>query len=59
MQPARSKTAHTPESLTALVANLTRDGERLDGEIWEMPIDDAFDTLNRLITMAREIRGTD
>lgn len=38
-----------------LVANMTMDGEEINGRAWEMPIDDVFDTVNNLIRTAREL----
>jgi hypothetical protein len=40
-----------------LVAGLTKDGEDLDGEPFDLACDDAVDTLHRLIDMARGLIG--
>jgi hypothetical protein len=46
----------TAKEFVAMVAALAKDGETVDGEEWEMPIDDSFDTLHSLIDKARDIR---
>ena len=60
----QTKDMFTPASLSeqavkfvAMVANLTMDGEEIDGEPWDMPSDDAVDTIHSLINRARELRA--
>lgn len=40
-------------ALVEQIARMTKDGEEVDGEPYEMGIDDAIETLNRLIDKAR------
>ncbi len=47
-----------PMDFARSVAALRRDGEEQDGQPYEMSIDEAFDTLARLIREAREILKT-
>lgn len=42
-------------ALVRLIASMDKDGEEVDGVEWDMPSDDAIDTLHRLISDAREI----
>ncbi len=44
-------------AFVVMVADLTKDGETVDGKEWVMENDDAVDTLHELISQARLILG--
>ena len=49
----------TPSAFVLKVASLTKDGEDLDGQPFDLTNDHAVDTLHSLISLARTIEGPD